>query len=486
MHRSIYAGALLCALAVAALFSPDHAFAATAALQTIADHGNPLLAMAAAVAGARYERKEDAPVDAATAIGRVLTAFEEYKATNDNRLKEIEKKGSADPLTEAKLARIEAEIAKGEGINAAITAAANEARAAKEEAAELKGQVETLQTAMRRTGSADPEQRKAETKAARNLWARGVVQSYQMGEGNLSPEQRKAIEDVRAEYKALSVADDTTGGYLAPVEYVREIIKGVTETSPIRSLVRVRTTASKAIEIPKRTASFSAVRVAEQGTRSETDGLRYGMVEITAPEAYALIDISQQNLEDSAFDLESEISSEAIEQFAVLEGYEGINGSGVGAAEGILTNASVASTNSGSALVITADGLLTLKHAIKTDYARNATFILNRTTLGSIRKLKDGNGQYLWMPGLAMGKPNTIDGDPYVEMPDMPSEGANTYPVAYGDFRRAYTMLDRVTMSLLRDPYTQATSGNIRFLFRRRFGGAVVLAEAIRKLKCST
>ena len=133
-----------------------------------------------------------------------------------------------------------------------------------------------------------------------------------------------------------------------------------------------------------------------------------------------------------------------------------------------------------------ADGLLTLKYALKSGYARNAKWSLNRTTMGSVRKLKDNNRQYIWMPGLAQGQPNTIDGDPYVETPDMPNEGANTFPIAYGDFARAYTMVDRIVMSMLRDPFTQATSGNIRFLFYRRIGGQVVLAEAIRKLKCST
>ena len=103
-----------------------------------------------------------------------------------------------------------------------------------------------------------------------------------------------------------------------------------------------------------------------------------------------------------------------------------------------------------------------------------------------IHTLKDGNKQYIWMPGIALGKPNTIDGDPYVEVPDMPSEGANTYPIAYGDFARAYTLVDRLAMSLQRDNLTQATSGNVRFLFWKRVGGAVTLAEAIRKLKCST
>jgi HK97 family phage major capsid protein len=428
-----------------------------------------------------------------TAAGEVMRAFEEFKATNDKRLAEIEKKGVADPTTEAKLVKIEGDIARFEDLNQKVTASDQEAKAAKEELAELKGKFDGLSTALRRTGgSADPAERAQELKAARNHWARGVIASTVPG---MQPtaEQLKALADVDAEFKALSVNNDSTGGYLAPAEYVREIIKGVTEISAPRLLVRVRSTGAKSIMLPKRTGQFAAQRVAEQGTRSETDGLRYGMVEIVAPEMFALIDISQQNLEDSAFDLEAELSMEAVEQFAVKEGTEFVSGTGVGEMEGILTNADVSATNSGSATTIKGtgtggdgDGLLSLKYGIKTAYARNATWIMNRTTLGSVRRLKDGQGAYVWQPGIADGRPNTIDGDPYVEVPDMPSEGVNTYPVAYGDFRRAYSMVDRVAMQLLRDPYTQATSGNIRFLFRRRVGGAVVLAEAIRKLKCST
>jgi hypothetical protein len=82
---------------------------------------------------------------------------------------------------------------------------------------------------------------------------------------------------------------------------------------------------------------------------------------------------------------------------------------------------------------------------VKSAYARNATWIMNRTTLGSVRKLKDAENRYIWMPGIQNAAPNTIDGDPYVEMPDMPSEGAGLYPVAYGDFRRAYTWADRIS-----------------------------------------
>lgn len=295
----------------------------------------------------------------------------------------------------------------------------------------------------------------------------------------------------REEMKALSVGNDPAAGYLAPAEFTREVIKAEVEFSPIRAVARVRTTSRNSLQIPKRTGTFGAVWVAEQGTRSETEGLTYGLEEIPTHEMYALVDISQQMLEDSEFDLENELLTEFSEQFAVTEGAAFVAGNGVGKPEGILDNAEVGETVSGSAATIAdangqADGLIGLWHDIKTAYAIRGTWLLNRKTLSAVRQLKDSQNQYIWQPGLAAGQPNTILGSPYVEVPDMPDEGADATPIAFGDFRRGYGVFDRVMMSVLRDPFTQATQGNVRFLARRRVGGQVLLAEAIRKLKCST
>jgi HK97 family phage major capsid protein len=440
----------------------------------------------------RLERKDDSGLSLAAEVKKVvdplMTGFEEFKKANDQRLAEIEKKGVADPLTLDKLSKIEADLARTEEVNQKLVAIEREAKAAIEREQELRETIDKLELKLKRPNLGGEDLRQ-QRKTAHGAWAWGAVLSS-LGGIALTDEQRKALADVEAECKSLSIQNDTTGGYLAPPEYVKEIIKGITEMSPVRSLVRVRSTGSKSIMLPKRTGQFAARRVGEQETRTETTGLTWGMIEIVAPEMCALIDISRQNLEDSAFDLEAELRLEADEQFAVKEGAEVVAGTGVNQCEGFLTNTDVGSTVSGSAASVAdangqADGILTLKHAIKTAYTRNATWALNRTTLGSVRKLKDANKQYIWMPGIALGKPNTIDGDPYVEVPDMPSEGANTYPIAYGDFARAYTLVDRLAMSLQRDNLTQATSGNVRFLFWKRVGGAVTLAEAIRKLKCS-
>lgn len=425
-----------------------------------------------------------------TLLDEQMKTFESFKAANDAVQAEIKKLGAADVVMAEKVDRINAGLDKFEDMNQKLTLAQQQAKGAADKVDEIKEQADRIETAIKRSAGGGSADKKVELKQLVSLWTRSVVQAEARGHASLSPEGQKLLDTIVAEHKALNVGTDTAAGYLAPTEYVREIIKGVTEMSPMRSIVRVRQTANKAIQIPKRTGQFAAQWVVENGTKSETTGLTYGLEELPLHELYALIDISNQMLEDSAFDMEAEIRMEASEQFSVAEGTSVVSGSGVGRPEGFMTNSTVAETTSGSAATIAdadgqANGFITLFHAIKTAYARNATWVLNRTTLGSARKLKDADKNYIWMPGLANGIPNTILGAPYVETPDMPNEGAGLFPVAFGDFRRAYTLVDRIVMEMLRDPYTQATAGNVRYIFRRRLGGQVVLAEAIRKLKCS-
>jgi len=412
------------------------------------------------------------PTEVKTAVDGLMTAFEEFKATNDARIAEVEKKGAADVLRDEKLDRIEKSLAAYEGISQRLTQAELAQRKAKDT-------IDTMEVKLGRIPSTGNKQGDAaELKARVNAWARAVVTAHTVGVPNLAEAERKALLDSQQENKVLAITPDTAGGYLAPVEYVREILKGVTEMTPFRSAARVRTTAAKSIQIPKRTGQFAAQWVAERGTRSETTGLTYGLEELTAHEMFALVDITSQMLEDSAFDLESEIRMEAEEQFALAEGTAFISGNGVGKPEGITVNSSVATVASGHATLLTADGLLSLFYGIKTAYARNGVWMLNRSTVSSVRKLKDGQGQYLWQPGISQGVPNTIHGAPYVEAPDMPNVAASAKPVAFGDFMRGYLIVDRLAVEALRDPFTQATSGAIRFVFRRRVGGQVVMPEA--------
>ena len=401
--------------------------------------------------------------DVKKAIDDFKGAFEEYKKVNDERLDEISK-GESGAELESKLEKIEADLQSIEEVNQNLVKAQADQQ-------KMSEQLDNLETVLKRPNSGF-------TTGEIDTHVKAFDQYCRKGFDNLEPDEKKA----------LTVSNDSTGGYLAPPEYVRELIKTVTEISPIRSIAKVRSTSARSIQVPKRTGQFSAQWVAESGTRSETTGYQVGLEEIPAHEHYALVDISEQDLEDTVFNLEAEMQSEFAEQFAKAEGSAFVSGDAVGKPEGILTNSSVGQAVSGSASALTADGLLTLVHSIKSNYGANGRFVFNRSTLAAIRKLKDTAGQYVFQAGMSLqgGVPNTILGYPYVEATDMPDIAANAFPIVFGDFNRAYQIVDRVALAVLRDPFTQATTGNVRYIARRRVGGQVILPEAIVKHKVST
>jgi len=382
--------------------------------------------------------------------------FEEFKSENKTRLEEIEKKGHADPILQEKVDKMSDDIAK-----LAEVKQAHEIQQKNLEEATAK--IESLETILARPNASKSADVDMQVKAFGKWLRKGEIDEM--------------------EKKALYESDDTLGGFYAPTEYVADLIKSVTEISPIRSIARVRQTDKRGIEVPKRTGQFSASWASETGTRSETTGYTTGLQQIDAHELYALVDISQAMLEDSAFDLESEMGSEFAEQFAKAEGTAFVSGSGVGQPLGFTdASAGVGSTNSGDNSALTANGLYDLVYAIKSEYLGNARFVMNRTTFSKVLQLEDTAGQKVFHVGLNLvsGAPSTIAGFPYVLATDMPDVAGSAKPIAFGDFSRAYTVVDRVNLSIMRDPYSQATSGNIRYVARRRVGGQVVLAEAIQ------
>jgi len=398
-----------------------------------------------------------------SAVEQLGTAFEEFKKTHQEELKQIKSKGSADVITSEKLARIEKSLDQLEDVNQKVT----KAKLAQDANEEKLNKIETIVSRPGFDISA-----KADTSMEKKVFDKWLRD----GKEALSPE----------EVKVLTASNDNTAGYLAPPEYVQELIKGIVEISPIRSIARVRSTTNRSVQIPRRTSTFAATFVAEQGSRTETTGYQVGMEEIPTHELYALVDISEQELEDSVFNLEQEMTSEFTEQFAKAEGGAFVSGNSVGKPEGIVTNSSVGVTASGVSASLNANSLISLYHAVKPDYSRNGTFVMNRSTLAAVRKLQDGSGQYVFQAGfsLQVGVPNTILGAPYVEATDVADVGSSTKPIYFGDFRRGYLIVDRVSMSIMRDPFTQATSGNVRYIARRRIGGQVILPEAIQILQC--
>jgi HK97 family phage major capsid protein len=285
---------------------------------------------------------------------------------------------------------------------------------------------------------------------------------------------------------ALVKGDDAGAGYLlAPPDVNREIIKDIIEMSPMRSIATVRNIGGDSLKQPKRTAAAgAATRVGEVQTRTNTGDPAYGMVSIPAPELFARAEISLQMLEDADYDLIAELRGEFVDQFSVKENSEFVGGTGAAnQAEGFLIAAGVGETVSGHATLLTGDGLMNFWASLKTGYAARAVMTMNRKTVAEVRKLKTGDGQYLWTPGIAGSIPNTILGANYVEFPDMPDVGAGAYPIAYGDFRRAYVIVDRVMLAFQPDYTTGADNGVVVFRGRKRVGGGVRQADALKKLK---
>lgn len=422
-------------------------------------------------------------------IAEVMSAFEEFKQTVDARDAEYKSSGTADVLFGDKIVKLEESLNAGEQMNQKLTAELQAQRLKTDET------IDALEVKLSRLslgddhGKSSKRERLAEVKARADTWARAVHVAIRDGQHNLGPDQLKLLDAVNAEYKALNVSDDTAGGYLAPVDFVPEILKAVVLISPVRQLVRIRTTAMKSMKIPRRTALLSATWEDEEQLAVPATGLKYGLVEVFTKGLRAIVDISNDMLEDSAFDMGAEILDEVSEQYAVSEGAAFVNGSGPGQPEGFLVNKEVIAaanvTKTGDATHLTADSTIAAYHNLKTAYARNAVWAANRQTVGTLRQLKDSVGQYLFMMGLPNGAPNTILGAPYVEVPDMPAVGAGAYPLAIGDFNRGYSLVDRVSMQMLRDPYTQAAGNNVRYLFRKRLGGQVTMPEAIQPVLVS-
>jgi len=287
------------------------------------------------------------------------------------------------------------------------------------------------------------------------------------------------------EIRSLRVADDTSGGYLTTPDFRADLLKGLQEISPIRRLAAVTSTSAGEIVLPKLTGRPTAAWVTETGARTGTEPA-FGQVRIPVHEASVYVDVSTQLLEDAAINVSAELSTMLATEYARLEGVAFLSGDGTGKPSGILTSADLVTMANGSTTVLSADALIGLLYSLKPTYRARATWIMNPSTIATVRKLKASDGHYLWQDSLAAGQPATILGFPVAEAADMPEIASGAVPVLFGDWKTAYRVVTRTGVSILRDPYTQATNGLTRFHSRMRVGGALTMPEAITGLKMVT
>jgi len=368
-----------------------------------------------------------------------------------------------------RISKIEKDLDSYESANQKLVKQIQEQKAAMEQMEEKYNFLESNYASIPAAGvdaKAIDEQHKMEMKALESYFKYGNKRDFDL------------------QQKYLRTDSNTNGGFLVPVEFVRDIIKDITEVSPVRQVAMVRQAQSKSMEQPIRTGLLTAGWVGEGDTGTEANST-YGSRMIHVKKIFVQVQITPEELQDAAFDMEQEIRSDVTERFAQVEGAGFTKGTGVNQPIGFMSAPDVPEINSGVANDITADNFYDLEANLKSGYLSNSIYGLNRFTIGRVRRLKaSGNGEYLWSPGnLAAGVPNAIAGYPYVEMPDLDSIAANNFPVIFADFRRFYQIADRMSLEVVRDDVTKALEGKILFNYFLRVGGDVRQPEAGVKLK---
>lgn len=304
--------------------------------------------------------------------------------------------------------------------------------------------------------------------------------SNRQGEHGLSSDERKAM----------SVGSDPDGGYLVPSATSNRIMTIVRESSPLRRLATIENISGPDLKIPIDEDEADAGWVGETEGRPETGTPKGGTQTIPAYELYAQPKATQQFIEDAGIDVAAWLGRKVGEKFARVEATSFFLGNGVKKPRGILTypagttRGTIEQIVSGGATSIAFDGIINLITALKGPYKTGAAFMMKRTTVGAVMLLKDTTGQYLWRPNNQVGQPSLLLGYPVEEAEDQPAVAAGALAMSFGDFKAAYTILDRLGISVLVDPYTAKPF--VSYYTRKRVGGDVTNFEALKLMKIST
>lgn len=386
-------------------------------------------------------------------VNNIGTAWEQFKSVNDSRLQELEKKGSADPLYLEHLNKISQTLDN------------------------QKSRLDQMETANARPGvelAGSPVMG-----AAASEYKQAFVNYLRKG-------MDAGLEAIQT--KALSVGTDADGGYLVTPHISEEIVRIINESSPMREIASVETISTDSLDVIEDVELPGAAWIAETAAPSDTTTHQVGKNSIDTHEMYAQPKATQKLIDDASIDVEAWLAEKVAEKFSALEATAFISGTGTGQPKGILTYAAgtafgqIEQVNSGTSGAVTSDGLVQLYYALKDDYAKNATFLMNRSVIQAVRLLKESTtDQYLWQPGLALGTPDTLMGVPVKAAADMPVAAADSLSVAVGDFKRGYKIVDRVGIRVLRDPFTDKPY--VKFYTTKRVGGEVVNTEAVKLLK---
>lgn len=344
---------------------------------------------------------------------------------------------------------------------------------------ELTDQLKETQAQALRTTAKTPMAKDADP-------ARDVIVKYlRRGDQRLTAQERDVLEQHQ---KALSVDSDPDGGYLVTPQQSARIIEVVYETSPMRQVATIETISTDALEGLFDGDEAAAAWVSERGSRAETNTPQLGQWRIPTHELYANPRATQKLLDDSAVDIEAWLANKVADKFARTENLAFVKGTGSGQPRGFTTYAdgttrgTIERIPSLDAATIAAEGIYNVIYGIKAAYRTGAVWVMNRATVGVIRTIRDesggaGTGQFMWSPGFGT-QPATLAGYPIVEFEDMDDIAGGNIVAGFGNFYQAYTIVDRIGIRVLRDPYS--AKPHVEFYTTKRVGGDVLNFEAIK------
>jgi len=375
-------------------------------------------------------------------------AFEAFKAENDQNITDL-RKGQEDVVRAEKIQRIDTAVAD-------LQAAIDQSNA----------QLAALTIGGPEGAAPDAEY----TSAFRSHFRKGDVQA------------------------ALNKGADADGGYLAPVEWDRTVTDKLVQVSPMRQIATVQSISGAGFKKLFNNRGTGSGWVGETAARPQTATPTLGSLSYTPGELYANPAATQQLLDDAEVNLEQWLANEVETEFAYQEGIAFVSGNGVNKPAGFLsyvTGGANAAAHPWGAIptgvtaaannAITSDEVIDLVYSLPSEFSANSRFVMNRNTTKAVRKMKDNDNNYIWQPSFQAGQPATLMMYPITEMPAMPDIGVGAVPIAFGDFRRGYLVIDRTGVRVLRDPFTNKPY--VHFYTTKRVGGGLLNPEVLRVMK---
>jgi len=383
-------------------------------------------------------------------------AFSEFMDANNTRVKALEEKKHVDPLLETKVDKINDELSRLEDL------------------------LKDIEKESKRKNLNNNDQEDQAITDHAKAFKKFIVKGVDLG-----------LKDL--EMKALNVTTDADGGFAVPEQLDRNILQIMKDESPMRQVCTVQPIGGvdykKLVDIGGAASGW----VDEDDGRTLTASPQLAQLTPFMGEIYANPAATQTMLDDAFFNAESWLAGSVAEKFAEAEGTSFISGNGTKQPKGILeyTSATTADASrtfgqlqhkvAASATAITSDELIDIVYLLRRKYRNGASFMMNGATVAAVRKMKDGNGNYLWQPSVQAGQPATVHGYNLVENEDMPDIETNEVAVMFGNFKKGYLILDRMGIRTLRDPYTNKPY--VQFYSTKRVGGMLLDSLAIKLLK---